>query len=73
MCHFDGQVIGGNKERRGPNFARDEIALREMDNHLNESSANFEDILFLQLSLDDSFEVMVEVVKDTVEIGLVLH
>jgi len=43
----------------------------KVDDHLNESSADLEDVLFLQLPSDDQVEVILEVVEYAVEVGFI--
>jgi hypothetical protein len=45
--------------------------LGQMDDHLNDDSADLEDILFLQLSSDDDIEVVFEMIEDTVEVAII--
>jgi hypothetical protein len=66
-------VVGrANEEGRGSDFSGYGFVFVEVEDGLDEESADFEYIFLLEFSGDDVFEVEVEMFEDAVEAGLVL-
>lgn len=71
MCHFYCQEIAADKKRARPEFPRQYFRFSEVDDHLYESPADLEDVLFLHFCAYDSVEIEIEVVEDAVEAILI--
>jgi hypothetical protein len=73
VSNFNSQEIAADKQGGWSDLPGYYFLFVEVDDHLNESSTDLEDVLFLQLPPDDQVEVVVEVAEDAVEVALVLH
>ena len=67
MCHFYSQEIAADKKGGRSEFPRQYFGFSKVDDHLDESPADLENVLFLQFSANDCIQIEVEVVEDAVE------
>ena len=72
MCHFYSQEIAADKKGGRSEFPRQYFGFSKVDDHLDESPADLENVLFLQFCADDCVEIEIEVVEDAVEAILIL-
>ena len=70
--HFDGEEVVGDEEGGGPDFPGDDFMLCEVDDHEDDDPADLEDVFLLQLPPDDDIEVVLKVLEEAVEVGVVL-
>ncbi len=71
MSQLESEPVFTDKTRRRPDFPGNNLVLVQLQKHLNECSADLEDILFLQFALDDGLKVAVQIVEDAVKSLLV--
>ena len=72
MGHFHRVVVTADEKSRRSDLAWNYLALAQMDHHLDNSSADAENVLFFKLPQNDSLQVELQIIEDAVKGRIIL-